>query len=99
MMTNGIFKSPVHRVLSSSQRDRISVAMFYVPEIGKEIGPEEGLLLDGEKQRVYKKVKDYGDLYLENYVPKWEGHKTIVAHSTCLDAANKFYQYASIVVC
>nr|GME16081.1 protein SRG1-like [Ipomoea batatas] len=66
IMSNGIFKSPVHRVLSSSKRDRISIAVFYTPEVGKEIGPEEGLLNE-ENQRVYKKVKDYADIHWENY--------------------------------
>ncbi|KAF8025356.1 hypothetical protein BT93_F2255 [Corymbia citriodora subsp. variegata] len=58
IMTNGVFKSAVHRVLSSSERDRISVAVFYTPEADKEIGPEEALITE-ERPQAYKKVKDY----------------------------------------
>ncbi|GFP79681.1 protein srg1 [Phtheirospermum japonicum] len=50
IMSNGIFKSPVHMVLSDSKSDRVSVAVFYTPEVGKEIGPEEGLI-DAEAPR------------------------------------------------
>ncbi|CAH9056531.1 unnamed protein product [Cuscuta epithymum] len=67
IMSNGIFKSPVHRVLSSSERDRISVAVFYTPEIGTKIGPEKGLFFNDEERRVYKRVKDYADLHWENF--------------------------------
>ncbi|KAA8540512.1 hypothetical protein F0562_024569 [Nyssa sinensis] len=66
IMTNGIFRSPVHRVLSNSERDRISVAMFYTPEAGKEIGPEDGLVGE-ERPRIFKKVKDYADTHWEYY--------------------------------
>lgn len=66
VMTNGIFKSPVHRVVASSERDRISVAMFYTPQVNKEIGPEEGLINE-ERPRLFKKVKDYADIHWEYY--------------------------------
>ncbi|KAL2982542.1 hypothetical protein AAZX31_13G347800, partial [Glycine max] len=52
IMTNGIFKSPVHRVLANSKRERISVAMFYTPEPNKEIGPEQSLVNE-EQPRYY----------------------------------------------
>ncbi|CAL5373395.1 unnamed protein product [Camellia sinensis] len=64
IMTNGVFKSPVHRVLSNLERDRISIVMFYTPEKGKEIGPEDGLV-DEERPRLFKKVKDYADTHWE----------------------------------
>ncbi|XP_059641097.1 codeine O-demethylase-like [Cornus florida] len=66
IMTNGIFKSPVHRVLSNSERDRISVAVFYTPEAGKEIGVEDGLV-DEERPRLFKKVRDYADTHWVYY--------------------------------
>ncbi|KAH6827839.1 hypothetical protein C2S53_015833 [Perilla frutescens var. hirtella] len=66
IMSNGVFKSPVHRVVSDEKRDRISVAMFYTPEVGKEIGPEEGLI-SGEAPRIFKKVKDYADIHWGYY--------------------------------
>lgn len=36
IMTNGMFKSPVHRVLTNSEKERISVAVFYAPSRSKE---------------------------------------------------------------
>ena len=65
-MTNGIFKSPVHRVLTSSEKERISVAVFYTPEPNKEIGPEERLVNE-ERPKIYKKVKDYAGVHWEYY--------------------------------
>lgn len=65
-MTNGVFKSPVHRVLSSSERDRISVAVFYTPEDNKEIGPEEDLISE-ERPKAYKTVKDYAKVHWDYY--------------------------------
>lgn len=65
-MSNGIFKSPVHRVLSNSERDRISIAMFYTPEVGKEIGPEDSLVNE-DRPKMYKTVKDYADTHMEFY--------------------------------
>jgi len=66
IMTNGIFKSPMHRVLVNSKRERISVAMFYTPEPNKEIGPEQGLVNE-EQPKLFKKVKDYADTHWEYY--------------------------------
>ncbi|XP_055830489.1 protein SRG1-like isoform X2 [Solanum dulcamara] len=66
IMSNGMFKAPVHRVLSNSERDRISVAMFYTPEVGKEIGPEDALVNE-DRPRIYKKVKDYAETHWKFY--------------------------------
>ncbi|GJW42280.1 SRG1-like protein [Tanacetum coccineum] len=38
IMSNGIFKSPVHRVVTNSEKGRIYVAMFTEPEPNKEMG-------------------------------------------------------------
>lgn len=65
-MTNGIFKSPVHRVLSNLQTERISVAMFYNPATDKEIGPQDRLV-NQENPRLFKDVKDYATTYFEYY--------------------------------
>ncbi|GMH14299.1 hypothetical protein Nepgr_016140 [Nepenthes gracilis] len=66
IMTNGIFKSPVHRVLTNSERERISIAVFYTPEPGKEIGPVDGLV-DEDGNVLYKKMKDYGTIHWDYY--------------------------------
>ncbi|KVH93750.1 protein SRG1-like [Cynara cardunculus var. scolymus] len=58
IMSNGIFKSPVHRVVTNTKKGRISVAMFTEPEPNKEIGPVDALV-DEKRPRVYKTVKNY----------------------------------------
>ena len=65
-MSNGIFKSPVHRVLANSERERISVAMFHAPEADKYIGPEVGLLSE-ERPKSFKSVKNYAVTHWEYY--------------------------------
>ncbi|XXG64660.1 hypothetical protein AAC387_Pa05g2551 [Persea americana] len=67
IMSNGIFKSPVHRAVTNSERERISVVMFLAAEVDKEIGPADGLVNAG-RPRLYKaiKVKDYLDMFLLN---------------------------------
>ncbi|PON90057.1 Oxoglutarate/iron-dependent dioxygenase [Trema orientale] len=66
IMSNGIFKSPVHRVVPNSKRRRISVAVFYTPEADKDIGPELGLLTN-EGPKSFKRVKNYADTHWEYY--------------------------------
>lgn len=66
IVSNGIFKSVVHRVLSHAKRDRISMAVFYSPQVGKEVGPEEGLI-NAETPQLFKKVKDYADIHFGFY--------------------------------
>ncbi|CAL5046352.1 unnamed protein product [Urochloa decumbens] len=68
IMSNGFFKSPVHRVVTNPERERVSLAMFYTPDLKKEmeLAPE---LLDEERPRRYGKVKtkDYVPRLLEAY--------------------------------
>ncbi len=59
-----MFNSPVHRVLTNAERERISVAVFYTPEPKKEIGPEEGSI-NGERPRIFNKVNDYAKVHWE----------------------------------
>lgn len=39
IMTNGIYKSPMHRVVTNTEKLRISIAAFTEPEPENEIGP------------------------------------------------------------
>ncbi|KAF3948239.1 hypothetical protein CMV_025741 [Castanea mollissima] len=55
IMSNGIFKSPVHRVVTNSERERISLAVFCLPGFNEEIGPIDRLV-DESRPRLYKKV-------------------------------------------
>ncbi|KAK3219274.1 hypothetical protein Dsin_013244 [Dipteronia sinensis] len=66
IMTNGIFKSLVHRVVTSSDRERISVAVFYTTEVNKECGTDDDLINE-ERPRLFKKVKHYAAIHLAYY--------------------------------
>ncbi|KAI3771755.1 hypothetical protein L6452_02922 [Arctium lappa] len=66
IMSNGIFKSPVHRVLINSENERMTVAMFCMPQTEKDIGPEDDLISD-ETPRLYKNVTFTLDFFFKNY--------------------------------
>ncbi|XP_039117797.1 protein SRG1-like [Dioscorea cayenensis subsp. rotundata] len=69
IISNGIFKSPLHRVVTNTEKHRISIAMFYTPEGETEIGPADGLVSD-TKPRLYKtmKSKDYLGIFFPRYL-------------------------------
>lgn len=39
IMSNGLFRSPVHRAVTNAESDRVSLAMFYTLDTEKEIEP------------------------------------------------------------
>lgn len=65
-MSNGMFKSPVHRVLTNAESDRLSLAVFCIPNPDQEIGPVKDLINE-ERPRLYKTVKDFVSLYFQYY--------------------------------
>ncbi|XP_004287254.1 PREDICTED: protein SRG1-like [Fragaria vesca subsp. vesca] len=66
IMSNGIFKSPMHRVVTNPDRMRLSLALFNKPDPETEISPVEKLI-DETRPRVYKTVKNYGRISYECY--------------------------------
>ncbi|KAK9714473.1 hypothetical protein RND81_06G096900 [Saponaria officinalis] len=44
ILSNGIFKSVMHRAVVNASRERLSVATFYSPSLSKEIGPMSELI-------------------------------------------------------
>ncbi|XP_071718795.1 codeine O-demethylase-like [Rutidosis leptorrhynchoides] len=66
IMSNGIFKSPVHRVFVDSKRDRMTLAMICRPQTEKDIGPVEGLITD-KTPRLYKNVTMTTDFFFKYY--------------------------------
>ncbi|WOG84614.1 hypothetical protein DCAR_0103798 [Daucus carota subsp. sativus] len=66
IMSNGIFKSPVHRAVTNAERVRLSVAVFCFPDSGREIEPAAELITE-TRPVLYKKMKDYLGAYFENY--------------------------------
>lgn len=66
IMSNGLLKSPVHRAVTNSEKERISVATFFSPESGSDIEPVEELI-DDKRPRLYKTAKDYLSTYFQYY--------------------------------
>ncbi|KAK1420963.1 hypothetical protein QVD17_22962 [Tagetes erecta] len=66
IMSNGIFKSPIHRVLVNSKDQRVTVAMFCMPQTEKDIEPVDGLITD-DMPRLYKNVTFSLEFYMKNY--------------------------------
>ncbi|KAF9617075.1 hypothetical protein IFM89_033180 [Coptis chinensis] len=66
IMTNGVFKNPIHRVITNSEKQRISLSMFYVPEFHKYIEPATELITESTP-RLFKKMKveEYANLYFQ----------------------------------
>lgn len=70
IMSNGIFKSAVHRVVANSEKERLSVAMFCSPCSEMEIGPFKKLVNENQPP-LYKTIKEYGQIFFQ-YHPKGE---------------------------
>ncbi|XP_021765342.1 probable 2-oxoglutarate-dependent dioxygenase ANS [Chenopodium quinoa] len=64
--SNGIFKSPAHKVVVSPYNDRVSLAMFCIPNPEKEIGPLKELINE-DRPQLYKRLKDYGKIFFQYY--------------------------------
>jgi len=67
-MTNGIFKSVIHRVVTNSEKDRVSVVVFCSPPDESEIGPLNDLVSPNQPQQ-YKKfsIFEFMQVHFENY--------------------------------
>ncbi|KAF0910356.1 hypothetical protein E2562_001534 [Oryza meyeriana var. granulata] len=72
IMSNGVFMAPVHRVVTSD-KERMSVVMFYQPEPHKDLAPSEELIGE-EWPALYKKVKALGDGFWDAFAA---GERTI----------------------
>ncbi|KAJ0788647.1 putative thebaine 6-O-demethylase [Helianthus annuus] len=66
IMSNGVFKTSVHRVMVDSKKQRMTIAMHCMPQTEKDIGPVEGLITD-DTPRLYKNVTFSLDFYFESY--------------------------------
>lgn len=65
-MSNGIFKSPLHKVLTNSEKLRISVAMLNWLEPDKEIGLVDQLI-DEKRPKLYRDVTNFNIINLKCY--------------------------------
>ncbi|KAJ9163037.1 hypothetical protein P3X46_022757 [Hevea brasiliensis] len=66
ILSNGLFKSPIHRVVINPERERFSLAVFCSPDPDNEIEPVDGLV-SKTRPRQYKKVKNYVGNYFQYY--------------------------------
>ncbi|XP_010446319.1 PREDICTED: codeine O-demethylase-like [Camelina sativa] len=66
IMSNGIYKSPVHRVVLNGEKERISVATFCNADEDKEIQPVYGLVSEA-RPRLYKAVKKSEKTFFDYY--------------------------------
>ncbi|XP_022868920.1 protein SRG1-like [Olea europaea var. sylvestris] len=62
IMTNGIFKSPIHRVATNRERERMTIAVFFTPDATSEVKPAEGLI-DEKNPILYNSIIDYTGNY------------------------------------
>ena len=56
-MNNGIFKSPVHRVVTNAEKERISLAMLYAVQRDNVLEPAAGLL-DEKRPTRYRRITE-----------------------------------------
>ncbi|XP_031287391.1 probable 2-oxoglutarate-dependent dioxygenase ANS [Pistacia vera] len=78
IMSNGIFKSPLHRVVTNPEKLRMSVAVVSEAEVDKEIGAVDELVNE-ERPRLYKNVKNFGAVVYESYQKEQIALDTITA--------------------
>ncbi|KAF8698047.1 hypothetical protein HU200_035559 [Digitaria exilis] len=82
VLSNGFFKSPVHRVMTNQERERVSVAMFYRLDPEMEIEPAAELVDERQPKRYGKtKSKDYTTRLFETFARGW-GHEPMEPSST-----------------
>ncbi|XP_071717328.1 protein LATERAL BRANCHING OXIDOREDUCTASE 1-like [Rutidosis leptorrhynchoides] len=66
IMSNGIYKSPLHRVVTNPDKGKISIALLNEPNPNREIGPVEALINE-ERPRLYKNLKNYGFINYQSF--------------------------------
>ncbi|TKY75436.1 SRG1 protein [Spatholobus suberectus] len=66
IMSNGIFRSPVHRVVINAEKERLTAAMFCIPDSEKEIKPVDKLVNES-RPILYRPVKNYSEIYFQYY--------------------------------
>lgn len=64
IFSNGVYKSAEHRATVNSVKERISIAMFFNPKLGAEVGPSTSLI-NPDNQPLFKRVGM--QKYVENF--------------------------------
>lgn len=66
IISNGVFKSAVHRVVTNSDKERISLAVFFFPRSDKVVTPIKELVTD-DRPQMYQQVTNYTDIFFKHY--------------------------------
>ncbi|KAK7255201.1 hypothetical protein RIF29_28605 [Crotalaria pallida] len=66
IMSNGMFHSPVHRVVTNAEKERLTIATFCIPDPEKEIKPLDKLVNES-RPILYRPVKHYTEIYFQYY--------------------------------
>ncbi|XP_066370356.1 jasmonate-induced oxygenase 4-like [Miscanthus floridulus] len=56
IMSNAVFRAPTHRVVTSGERERMTLVLFYQPEPHKDLQPAEELVAE-DRPAMYRKLK------------------------------------------
>jgi isopenicillin N synthase-like dioxygenase len=85
VMTNGRYKSVEHRAVTSRERARLSVALFYSAGMDAEVAPSSKIV-DEDQQLLYRKF--IHDEYIRYYLSKQLNGKHPLADFAKLDISN-----------
>ncbi|BAT77341.1 hypothetical protein LR48_Vigan01g322900 [Vigna angularis] len=83
VITNGKYKSVMHRVITQTDGNRMSIASFYNPGNDAVIAPAEALVKEDESSKVYPKfvfddyMKLYAGLKFQAKEPRFEAMKAV----------------------
>nr|UHH90348.1 1-aminocyclopropane-1-carboxylate oxidase 1 [Gleditsia microphylla] len=83
VITNGKYKSVMHRVIAQTDGNRMSIASFYNPGNDAIISPAPSLVKEDEKNQIYPKfvfddyMKLYAGLKFQAKEPRFEAMKAI----------------------
>ncbi|KAI3740396.1 hypothetical protein L2E82_30825 [Cichorium intybus] len=75
IISNGVYKSIEHRVTVQSNKERLSVATFYVPNMTKELGPTHSLVAQ-HKVANFRRVP-FVEYYKGFFARKLEGKSNL----------------------
>lgn len=68
ILSNGFFKSLVHRVVTYAEKERLSLVLVYTLELETELQPVSELVDDKRPARYMKiKLNDYMEKYHDTY--------------------------------
>lgn len=65
-MSNGIFESPIHRVVTNPDKERITIAIFFGPDPTSKVGPHHELV-DEKRPKLFNSVVDYTSNYFQAF--------------------------------